>query len=84
MHHPAHIDGRTVVLIYRDGRHYKAFESGRLSYDGTALTLETNSGRRLFSDDEISQIKHVIAENRIAACHGFDFFLLTEKAGSSS
>ena len=72
------VDGRTVVRIQRTTLSFKAIESGRLSHDGEALWLETDSGNRQFSDDELNQLQLVIAGNSIAACKGFDFFLLID------
>jgi hypothetical protein len=76
MHHPAHIDGRSVVILRQVRRGFHVLESGILSYDGQTLTLGEDKSRRTFSDDEVQSLMPVVEGSRIPECHGFDFFLL--------
>lgn len=76
MYQPAHIDGRTVVVLHREGRGYAIVESGRLQFDGEDLSLADGESTRLFTDAEIDLLKIVVAENRIPECEGFDLFLI--------
>ena len=76
MYPPAHIEGRTVVVLRKDGRGYVAVESGRFSFDGEDLSLVAADTRRPFSDVELDSLKLVVTGNRIAECEGFDFFLI--------
>jgi hypothetical protein len=78
MHHPAHIDGCSVVILRQGRRGYRALESGMLSYDRQALTLGEDGSRRVFTDDELQSLMPVVEGSRIPECHGFDFFLLSE------
>jgi hypothetical protein len=78
MYHPAHVDGRSLVFIRETRWGYERVESGVLSHDGESLRLtETMSSReRRITAEELSQFMHVTVANRIAACKGFDFFVL--------
>ncbi len=79
MHHPAHIDGRSVVIL-RQGRRrgFHVLESGMLSHDGQTLTLGAGESRRVFTDDELQSLQPVVEGSRIPECRGFDFFLLVD------
>lgn len=76
MYQPAHIDGRTVVVLRSAGRGYSIVESGRLEFDGEELSLLSEDSKRSFSDREIDSLKLVVAGNRIPECQGFDLFLI--------
>jgi hypothetical protein len=78
MHHPAHIDGRSVVLLRQGRRGFHVLESGMLSYDGQTLTLGEGESRRVFTDDELQSLWPVVEGSRIPECRGFDFFLLSD------
>ena len=78
MHHPAHIDGCSVVILRQGRRGFHALESGMLSYDGQTLTLGADESRRVFTDDELQSLMPVVEGSRIPECRGFDFFLLSE------
>jgi hypothetical protein len=78
MHHPAHIDGRSVVILRQGRRGFRVLESGILSYDGQTLSLGEGESRRVFSDDEWHSLMPVAAGSRIPECRDFDFFLLSE------
>jgi hypothetical protein len=78
MHHPAHIDGRTVVIARQGRRGFHVLESGMLGYDGQTLTLGEDELRRVFTDDELQSLMPVVEGSRIPECRGFDFFLLSE------
>lgn len=49
MHHPAHVDGRSLVLLQRAGHRFAVVDSGLLSYDGE--NLELPSGRRIAEEE---------------------------------
>ena len=78
MHHPAHIDGCSVVILRQGRRGFHVLESGMLSYDGQTLTLGEDESRRVFTDDELQSLMPVVEGSRIPECRGFDFFLLSE------
>ena len=78
MLHPAHIDGRSVVILRQGRRGFHVLESGMLSYDGQTLTLGEDESRRVFTDDELQSLMPVVEGSRIPECRGFDFFLLSE------
>ena len=79
MWRPVDIDGRTVVILEeRPGflGGYLLVESGRLSYDGQELTLISDQLERRITEEELQSFKPVSEANRIAACRGFDFFVI--------
>jgi hypothetical protein len=78
MHHPAHIDGCSVVILRQGRRGFHVLESGMLSYDGQTLTLGEDDSRRVFTDGELQSLMPVVEGSRIPECRGFDFFLLSE------
>jgi hypothetical protein len=79
MWQPAHIDGRTLIVI-RPGKSvlggYHVVESETLEYDGEALHLVGDHGSRAVTDAELNALQPVVSQSRINACRGFDFFLL--------
>jgi hypothetical protein len=77
MHHPAHVEGRSLVLLQRAGHRYAVLDSGLLSHDGECLELP--SGRRI-TDDELDKFQSVIGGNRIPECAGFDFYVIINSA----
>ena len=76
LYHPAHIDGRTVVVLRSDILGYTIMESGLLKFDGESLSLACGEAKRHFSEQEVELLKPVAAGNRIPECRGFDFFLI--------
>jgi len=79
MWHPAHVDGRTLVVI----RHRKSLfggfdvvESGRLQHDGKLLELVGDHGSRVLSKAELNALQLVVPQSRIKECQGFDFSLI--------
>jgi len=78
MYHPAHIDGRTLIVLSQRRRGFRALENGILSYDGQALSLDGGESRRVLSDDELQSLTPVAPSNRIPECRGFDFYLIVE------
>jgi hypothetical protein len=76
MYQPAHIDGRTVVVLRPVGRGYRVVESGRLRFDGDTLLLYGKEFQRPSSEAEMDSLKFVAAGNRIPECQGFDLFLI--------
>ena len=78
MYQPAHVDGRSVVILRKDRRGFHVLEKGRLSYDGQELLLILDTSQRPFTESELDALMPVAAGSRIAECRGFDFFLLAE------
>jgi hypothetical protein len=79
MWHPAHIDGRTLVVIRARKsllRGYDVIESGMLEHDGEVLHLVGDNGSRAVTDAELESLQPVVQQSGISACRGFDFFLL--------
>ena len=79
MWNPIQVDGRSLVILQAAGgilRSYAIIESGRLSYDGTRLTLAGEAGERAVTESELQCLQPVSEQNLIPACRGFDFFLL--------
>ena len=85
MFQPAHVDGRTLVIIRRRPSLFNSgfteVMRGRLEHDGAKLTLVGNCGRRVISDAELATFMPVNEGNRIPECAGFDFFLIQESDG---
>ena len=79
MWHPGHVDGRTLVVIrpkksFLGG--YDVVESGLLEHDGAVLHLVGDHGSRTVTDAERDSLQPVVQQTQIAACCGFDFFLV--------
>jgi len=72
MWHPAHIDGRTLVVI----RPKKSFLGGYDVIESGVLHLVGDHGSRVVTDAEREALQPVVQESEIPACRGFDFFLL--------
>lgn len=51
-------------------------ESGVLEHDGKVVHLVGDKGSRIVTDVELESLQPVVPRTRIAACRGFDFFLL--------
>ena len=75
---PRNVDARSVVFIRHTAIGFEEIESGWLSHDGETLTLRGEHGERQFGKDELAQLRPVAAGNHIAACQGFDFFVLID------
>jgi hypothetical protein len=78
---PAHIDGRTVVILVQEPLGFHLVESGRLAHDGESLWLGEGESTRLFTDEERAALMIVGTNNRIPECRGFDFFVLKQADG---
>jgi hypothetical protein len=78
MYHGTDIDGRTLVFIRRTRFSFEVVESGLLSHDGESVLLSKDGGERPLKETEMAQILNVTAENRIAACRGFDLFVIVQ------
>ena len=78
MHHPARLDGRSVVVLRQGRWGFSAMESGILSHDGQTLSLGEGESQRVLSDDELQSLMPVAPGNRIPECRGFDFYLIAE------
>ncbi len=79
MFQPAHIDGRTLVVIRARKSlfgGYDVIESGKLEHDGEALHLVGEQSSRAVTDAELESLQPVVQQSGISACRGFDFFLL--------
>jgi hypothetical protein len=82
MWHPAHIDGRTLVVIRPRQSMlggYEVIESGMLEHDGEVLRLVGDHGARAVTNEELRSLQPVVPRSKIGACRGFDFFLLRPK-----
>ena len=79
MWHPAHVDGRTLVVI-RPSKSclggYDVVESGMLEDDGEVLHLVGAHGSRAVTEGERESLQPVVQQTGIAVCRGFNFFLL--------
>src|SRR4051794_21346909 len=79
MWQPAHIDGRTLVVIHARTSllgGYDVIESGILEHDGEMLHLVGDHGSRAVTDAELDSLQPVVQQSSISACRGFDFFLV--------
>ena len=77
MYQPAHVDGRSLVLVRQTRWGYEPIETGFLADDGESLWLEGETGeRRRITEDELSRFLQVTGDNRIGPCKGFDFFIM--------
>jgi len=73
---PAHIDGRTLVILKQAPRGFRPITSGVLSHDGRTLSLIGNGAEIPITDEELAAIQPVSSNCRIPECRGFDFFLI--------
>ena len=76
--HPQIVDGRSLVVLGQNRTGFSIIEKGVLEHDGQSLYLVNGDDSRIFTDDELSGIQIVRADSRIAACRGFDLFLIVE------
>jgi hypothetical protein len=85
MFHPAHVDGRTVVVLRRRtgwfGPRFSVVASGRLEHDGQTLSLVAPGVTRAVTADELASLMLVRPDTRIAECRGYDLFLVHEADG---
>jgi hypothetical protein len=76
---PAHIDGRALVVL-RPRKSllggYDVIESGMMQHDGEVIRLVGDHGSRVVTDAEIQSLQPVAPHSGMAACRGFDLFLL--------
>jgi hypothetical protein len=79
---PAHIDGRTLIILRRGrssfGSAFAQAMSGRLEHDGEKLTLVGDCHRRVITEAKLASLMPVNDGNRIPQCHGFDLFMIEE------
>ncbi|WP_092050502.1 hypothetical protein [Planctomicrobium piriforme] len=78
MHHPAHIDGRTLVILKPTILGYKIIEKSRLAYDGNELHLIDGQSSRVITDQELAAVLNVTENCQIRECVGFDFMLFSD------
>ncbi|MBL8820000.1 MAG: hypothetical protein JNL58_28510 [Planctomyces sp.] len=76
--HPSIVDGCSLVVLRQNTTAYSVAEKGVLEHDGEALYLVDGDDSRLITDDELSLIKIVRPDSRIAGCRGFDLFLIVD------
>ena len=76
-HHPAHIDGCSLVILRRRSSllsaGFEVVESGTLSYDGETLTLESDHAART-REVTLAEQNHILVVselNRIPEFIGF-------------
>jgi hypothetical protein len=78
MLHPAHVDGRSLVMIQPTTFGHRVIATGVLSYDGQTLILRNDADDRVVRDDELAAFAHVTDGTRIPECVGFDFFVFVD------
>jgi hypothetical protein len=81
---PAHVDGRSLVILRRRRRRvgwaFSVAASGRLEHDGEVLSLVGNGPPRVITDRELAAVMPVKPDTRIAECRGFDLFLIVDES----
>jgi hypothetical protein len=76
--HPSIVDGRSLVVLRQSSSAFSIVEKGVLEHDGESLYLVDGDDSRTITDAELSSIQIVRADSRIAACRGFDLFLIVQ------
>lgn len=76
--HPSIVDGRSLVVLRQKRTGFSIVEKGVLEHDGNSLCLVDGGDSRIITDVELSATQIVRADTRIAACRGFDLFLIVE------
>jgi hypothetical protein len=76
--HPSIVDGRSLVVLRQNTAAFSIAEKGILEHDGVALYLVDGDNSRMMTDEELSSLQMVLPDSRIAACRGFDLFLIVE------
>lgn len=80
MYQPAHVDGRSLIILQRRGHKYSVRASGELLHDGEVLELVGEGQRRVVTDQELASFMDVLPNTRLPLCQGFDFFLIVEES----
>jgi hypothetical protein len=82
MLHPAHVDGRSLVILRRrstwSGLKFSVVASGQLEHVGETLTLIGDNSTREITNDELAGFMIVKPDTQIPECRGFDLFLIQE------
>jgi hypothetical protein len=78
MLHPAHVDGRSLVILRQQGNRFSVVASGQLEHDGETLTLVGDGQQRVLTEQDLASVMVVRPDTRIAMCRGFDLFLIEE------
>jgi hypothetical protein len=82
MYSPVEVDGRSLVILKRRqklfGQRFFVVASGQLEHDGETLELVCHDERRLVSDRDLASMMMVDPGTMIAACRGFDFFIIQD------
>lgn len=76
--HPSIVDGRSLVVLRQTRAAFSIAEKGVLEHDGESLYLVDGGDSRMITDEELSSIQIVRPDSRIAACRGFDLFLIVD------
>jgi hypothetical protein len=76
MLHPAHVDGRSLVILQRRGHQFSVAASGQLEHDGETLALVGDGKRRVLTRARVGSVMVVRPDTKIAECRGFDLFLI--------
>jgi hypothetical protein len=90
MYHPADVDGRHLVILERTssfvGAGFRVVAAGWLADCGERLVLLDAGDQEIMAitDQHLARMLPVIGENRIAACAGYDLFILVDPDEKSS
>ena len=76
--HPSIVDGRSLVVLRQKRSGFSIVEKGVLEHDGESLYLVDGEDSRLVTDAELSSFQIVRQDSKIAACRGFDLFVIVE------
>jgi len=76
--HPSIVDGRSLVVLRQDKFRFSIVEKGILEHDGELLYLVDGEDSRIVTDAELSSFQIVRQDSRIAACRGFDLFVIVD------
>lgn len=80
MFQPAHVDGRSLVVLRQlgasSGWRFSIVDQGHMEHDGERLFLVNSISKREITDGEFTSLMPVRPDTRIAECLGFDFFVL--------
>src|SRR5262245_5243208 len=72
VYQPHHVDGRSLVILRRQGNRLSVAASGELHHDGEILELENEGQRRIISDAELASFMAVRDDTLLVMCKGFD------------
>jgi hypothetical protein len=82
MLHPAHVDGRSLVILRRRqrliGSCFCVVASGELEHDGETLFFLCDRAPQVITDQELASVMVVKPDTQIWECRGFDLFLIQD------